>query len=101
MATRHALHTDNSLFHWAAFKGMPDVLVFPLCRSFFQQLVVAVDFCHSMGIPVRDLRPHNLLLLEPNDAPSLCRCVHMPNLHAHVSTEPAYIAVSYPASQAL
>ena len=66
---------------------MPDVLVSPSCRSFFQQLVMAVDFCHSMGIPVRDLRPHNLLLLEPNDAPSLCRCVHMPTncLHAHLT----------------
>ena len=55
---------------------------------------MAVDFCHSMGIPVRDLRPHNLLLLEPNDAPSLCRCAHMPSLHAHVSTELARFAVS-------
>ncbi len=45
------------------------------CRSFFQQLMVAVDFCHAMGIRIQDLRPHNMLLVEHNDAPSLCRCV--------------------------
>ena len=44
------------------------------CRSFFQQLMVAVDYCHAMGIRIQDLRPHNMLLVEPNDAPSLCRC---------------------------
>ena len=61
---------------------LPSVITF--CRSFFQQLVVAADFCHIMGIPVRDLRPHNLLLLEPNDAPSLCRCTHMSKLAARI-----------------
>ena len=44
------------------------------CRSFFQQLVVAVDYCHAMGIRIHDLRPHNMLLVEHNDSPSLCRC---------------------------
>jgi serine/threonine protein kinase len=41
------------------------------CRSFFQQLMVAVDYCHAMGIPLTDIRPENMTLVEPNDAPSL------------------------------
>lgn len=35
---------------------------------------MAVDYCHSMGIRIQDLRPHNMLLVEHNDVPSLCRC---------------------------
>lgn len=31
-----------------------------------------------MDIPVKDLRPHNMLLLEHNDAPSLCRWGTLP-----------------------
>ena len=36
--------------------------------------MVAVDYCHAMGIRIQDLRPHNMLLVEHNDVPSLCRC---------------------------
>ncbi|KAH6824729.1 SOS3-interacting protein 4 [Perilla frutescens var. hirtella] len=35
-----------------------------LCRKYFQQLVSAVDYCHSHGIFHRDLKPENLLLDE-------------------------------------
>lgn len=31
-------------------------------RKYFQQLVAAVDFCHSRGVYHRDLKPENLLL---------------------------------------
>ncbi|CAI0452568.1 unnamed protein product [Linum tenue] len=31
-------------------------------RKYFQQLVTAVDFCHSRGVYHRDLKPENLLL---------------------------------------
>ncbi|WRX26918.1 Protein kinase domain - like 10 [Theobroma cacao] len=33
-------------------------------RKYFQQLVSAVDFCHSRGVFHRDLKPENLLLDE-------------------------------------
>lgn len=31
-------------------------------RKYFQQLIAAVDFCHSRGVCHRDLKPENLLL---------------------------------------
>jgi serine/threonine protein kinase len=31
---------------------------------YFQQLISAVDFCHSRGVYHRDLKPENLLLVE-------------------------------------
>ncbi|CAA3025442.1 CBL-interacting serine/threonine-protein kinase 6-like [Olea europaea var. sylvestris] len=33
-------------------------------RSYFQQLISAIDFCHSRGVCHRDLKPENLLLDE-------------------------------------
>ncbi|KAH7523971.1 CBL-interacting serine/threonine-protein kinase 5 [Ziziphus jujuba] len=35
-----------------------------LARRYFQQLISAVDFCHSRGVSHRDLKPENLLLDE-------------------------------------
>lgn len=37
-----------------------------LARKYFQQLISAVDFCHSRGVSHRDLKPENLLLDETN-----------------------------------
>ncbi|GFS42583.1 CBL-interacting protein kinase 5 [Actinidia rufa] len=38
-----------------------------LARKYFQQLISAVDFCHSRGVCHRDLKPENLLLDENGD----------------------------------
>ncbi|KAF3773389.1 CBL-interacting serine/threonine-protein kinase 5 [Nymphaea thermarum] len=36
-------------------------------RRYFQQLIAAVDYCHSRGVSHRDLKPENLLLDENGD----------------------------------
>lgn len=38
-----------------------------LARKYFQQLISAIDFCHSRGVSHRDLKPENLLLDEKGD----------------------------------
>lgn len=50
----------GELFHKVA-KGR---LKEDTARKYFQQLICAVDFCHSRGVYHRDLKPENLLIDE-------------------------------------
>ncbi|XP_022862784.1 CBL-interacting serine/threonine-protein kinase 23-like [Olea europaea var. sylvestris] len=51
--------TGGELFDKIATKGR---LKEDEARKFFQQLINAVDYCHSRGVYHRDLKPENLLL---------------------------------------
>ncbi|KAI3997882.1 hypothetical protein MKX01_036784 [Papaver californicum] len=68
-------------------------------RKYFQQLISAVDFCHSRGVSHRDLKPENLLLdenenLKISDFGLSALPEHLRNdglLHTQCGT-PAYVA---------
>jgi len=70
-----------------------------VARSYFQQLISAVDFCHSRGVYHRDLKPENLLLdddgnLKVTDFGLSAFSDHLRNdglLHTTCGT-PAYVA---------
>ncbi|CAN1811970.1 CBL-interacting serine/threonine-protein kinase 6 [Linum perenne] len=51
----------GELFAKIAAKGR---LKEDVARVYFQQLISAIDFCHSRGVYHRDLKPENLLLDE-------------------------------------
>ncbi|KAK9697023.1 hypothetical protein RND81_08G010000 [Saponaria officinalis] len=51
--------TGGELFNKVASKGR---LKEDEARKYFQQLINAVDYCHSRGVFHRDLKPENLLL---------------------------------------
>jgi len=54
----------GELFNRVADKGkLPE----EEARKYFQQLISAVDFCHSRGVYHRDLKPENLLLDDNGD----------------------------------
>ncbi|MBA0587492.1 hypothetical protein Gorai_000620 [Gossypium raimondii] len=53
------LVTGGELFDKIASKGR---LKEDEARKYFQQLINAVDYCHSRGVYHRDLKPENLLL---------------------------------------
>ncbi|XP_050287810.1 CBL-interacting serine/threonine-protein kinase 23-like [Quercus robur] len=65
MATRTKIYivmefvTGGELFDKIASKGR---LKEDEARKYFQQLINAVDYCHSRGVFHRDLKPENLLL---------------------------------------
>ncbi|KAI3737517.1 hypothetical protein L2E82_27521 [Cichorium intybus] len=70
-----------------------------LARKYFQQLISAVDYCHSRGVSHRDLKPENLLLdeyenLKISDFGLSALPEHLRNdgmLHTQCGT-PAYVA---------
>lgn len=53
------LAKKETVFHLAAFG---DPLPEAVARTYFVQLMQALDYCHSRGISHRDLKPENLML---------------------------------------
>ncbi len=41
-------------------------------RTIFQQLILAVDYCHRMGVAHRDINLENMLLQGDKISPLLC-----------------------------
>ncbi|GAB4860215.1 CBL-interacting protein kinase 2, variant 2 [Ancistrocladus abbreviatus] len=70
-----------------------------LAQKYFQQLISAVDFCHSRGVYHRDLKPENLLLDENENLKvsdfglsALAETKHQDGLLHTTCGTPAYVA---------
>ena len=70
-----------------------------VARKYFQQLINAVDFCHSRGVYHRDIKPENLLLDENDNLKvsdfglsALAECKHQDGLLHTTCGTPAYVA---------
>lgn len=68
-------------------------------RSYFHQLISAVDYCHSRGVYHRDLKPENLLLDEIENLKvsdfglsALADCTRQDGLLHTTCGTPAYVA---------
>ncbi|KAH7564775.1 hypothetical protein ACOSQ2_021809 [Xanthoceras sorbifolium] len=70
-----------------------------VARKYFQQLINAVDFCHSRGVYHRDIKPENLLLDENENLKisdfglsALADCKRQDGLLHTTCGTPAYVA---------
>ncbi|CAN1283642.1 CBL-interacting serine/threonine-protein kinase 20 [Linum perenne] len=52
------------VYHARNIQTGQNVAIKETARKYFQQLIAAVEFCHSRGVYHRDLKPENLLLDE-------------------------------------
>ncbi|XP_058002438.1 CBL-interacting protein kinase 2-like isoform X2 [Hevea brasiliensis] len=70
-----------------------------VARKYFEQLISAVDYCHSRGVSHRDLKPENLLLDEDGNLKvsdfglsALAECKRQDGLLHTMCGTPAYVA---------
>ncbi|XP_006650055.1 CBL-interacting protein kinase 10 [Oryza brachyantha] len=70
-----------------------------VARKYFQQLISAIDFCHSRGVYHRDLKPENLLLDENRNLKisdfglsAFAECKRQDGLLHTTCGTPAYVA---------
>lgn len=70
-----------------------------VARKYFQQLISAVDFCHSTGVYHRDLKPENILLDESENLKvtdfglsAIAESKHEDGLFHTTCGTPAYVA---------
>ncbi|KAM7257496.1 hypothetical protein ACFE04_013237 [Oxalis oulophora] len=70
-----------------------------VARKYFQQLINAVDYCHSRGVYHRDIKPENLLLDENENLKvsdfglsALAQCKHEDGLLHTTCGTPAYVS---------
>lgn len=86
----------GELFNKIAAKGK---LQEDLARKYFEQLIDAVEFCHSRGVYHRDLKPENILLDEDENLKvsdfglsAFVDCRHSDGLLHTTCGTPAYVA---------
>ncbi|KAF2305232.1 hypothetical protein GH714_003239 [Hevea brasiliensis] len=70
-----------------------------VARKYFEQLISAIDYCHSRGVSHRDLKPENLLLDEDGNLKvsdfglsALAECKRQDGLLHTMCGTPAYVA---------
>ena len=45
---------------------LKDIFILPSFEGYLYELLRALDYCHSMGIMHRDVKPHNVMIDHEN-----------------------------------